>query len=74
MHISSVVGRIRLEIQGAREMRKPPAHRHPAKLMHSHENPNRVLGQISRRIAALQIGADSHDDLDVPASGEARGV
>jgi hypothetical protein len=31
--------------------------------MHSHENPNRDVNQRSRRIAALQIGADSPDEF-----------
>jgi hypothetical protein len=31
--------------------------------MHQHENPNRDIGPWSRRIAALQIGADSPDEF-----------
>jgi hypothetical protein len=41
--------------------------------MHSHENPNRDIHPGSRRIAALQIGAGSRDDLTGSASGEANG-
>jgi hypothetical protein len=65
-----MVGRIALKMS-TREVRKPPPPRRQAKLMHSHENPNRDIGQTSRRIAALQSGAGSLDDLAIPASGEA---
>jgi hypothetical protein len=51
------------EFRRARDMRKPPANRREAKLMHRHEIPNRHLRQISRRIAALQSGAGSRDVL-----------
>jgi hypothetical protein len=42
--------------------------------MHSHGNPNRDLGETSRRNAALQINAVSSVELTGPASGEALGA
>ena len=41
--------------------------------MHRHGNPNRHLGEIHQRNAALQIRAGSCDDLALPASSEALG-
>jgi hypothetical protein len=50
-----------------------PAGDHYRKLMHSHGNPNRDMGETSRRNAALQISAVSPVDLATSASGEAPG-
>jgi hypothetical protein len=36
--------------------------------MHSHGNPNRHLGESSRRIAALQIEAGSSDEFNRPTT------
>jgi hypothetical protein len=41
--------------------------------MHSHGNPNRDIGETTRRNAALQISAVSPDDLAGVASSEALG-
>jgi hypothetical protein len=43
-------------------------------LMHSHENPNGRAREISRCIAALQIGTGSCDELTKQVSGRASGV
>jgi hypothetical protein len=41
--------------------------------MHVHENPNRAGWKKLLRIAAMQIRADSPDELTIGASGEAQG-
>jgi hypothetical protein len=64
---------VRKNFDEASEVGKPPASQYRAKLMHQHGNPNRQLGKISPRKAAMQIAAGSSDDLAARACGEALG-
>jgi hypothetical protein len=71
MQVPQMVGGHGREFDRCAKCESPPANRRVrAKLMHPHANPNRDIGQISRRIAALQIRADSPDEFGRLASGE----